>query len=97
MSDDRDAYIKRMEAQLEEWNMSMDELQSRVERAEAGSQAAYRERVEKLRRDYRVTVERLEAYPERDPEEWEEFREGMEEARRLLDEGLEEARRELDD
>jgi predicted RNase H-like nuclease (RuvC/YqgF family) len=99
MTDDRDNYIAHLREQLEEWNMGLDELQSRVDRAEAETNdeaQARRTRVEALRREYDEAYRRFSNFRSNDTDTWDNFREGMEEARKLLDEGLEEARRGLD-
>lgn len=100
MTDDQDSYIARLHEQLEEWNMGIEELQSRVDRAEAESNddaRMRRARVEALRRDYEEARRRFSSYSPRDTVTWDSFRDGMEKARKLLDEGIEEARRGLDD
>jgi chromosome segregation ATPase len=97
MTEDRDQYIAELREKLEEWNMGLDELQSRVDRAEAEAESRYRVKIDRLRRELDSTRQRMASLEPGGPEQWEEFQEGMEEARELLEEGLEEARRELED
>lgn len=96
MTDDRDAYIAGLREQLEEWNMGLEELQSRVDRAEAESNdeaQAHRSRVQSLRREYDDAYARFSNFRSNDTDTWDNFRSGMENARKLLDQGLDEARR----
>lgn len=99
MTDDRDAYIAKLREQLEEWNMGLEELQSRVDRAEAESNdeaQTHRARIEALRREYDDAHTRFSNFRSNDTDTWDNFRGGMEEARKLLDEGLDEARKGMD-
>ncbi len=91
MSADKDDPTEELKDQLEEWNMGLDELQSRIERAEAEKQSRLNERAKELRSDYEAAQKRFSSLGEGTPEEWDEFREGMKEGRRLLDEALEES------
>lgn len=91
MSETDDEFIEELRNQMEEWNMGLEELQSRVERAEAEKQSKLNDRLRKLREDYGRTRERFAALSESGTETWDEFREGMTDARKLLDEALEEA------
>ncbi len=97
MTADSDEYITELQKRLEEWNMGLDELQSRVDRAEARSEAGTRPKLEKLRRQLEEVGTKVRSTPPKEGDEWKQFREGMEEARDLLDEGIEEARRALDE
>jgi predicted nuclease with TOPRIM domain len=90
MDQSHDDVAEELRSQLEEWNMGLDELQSRVERAEAEHRSALEARIKMLRKDYEEARDRLQALAAQGGETWEEFREGMTRARRLLDEALEE-------
>ncbi len=92
MGRSHDDVTEELRSQLEEWNMGLDELQARVERAEAERRSALEARIKALRKDYEEARDRLEALSAKGGETWAEFREGMTRARRLLDEALEETR-----
>lgn len=92
MGQSNDDVTEELRSQLEEWNMGLDELQSRVERAEAERRSALEARIQALRKDYEEARDRLEVLSAQGGESWAEFREGMIRARRLLDEALEETR-----
>ena len=94
--EDKDAYIAKLREQLEEWNMGLEELQSRVDRAEAESNdeaQTHRARVESLRREYDDAYQRFSNYRTNDTDTWDNFRSGMERARKLLSQGLDETRK----
>jgi chromosome segregation ATPase len=104
MSRDNPDEIEELRRQLEEWNMGLDELQSRIEREEADERHRLRERIRKLRESYDETMERFTArlagdddLAERGTESWEDFREGMARARKLLDEAFDESVGDPDD
>jgi len=97
MTESRDEYVKKLEQKLEEWNMGMDELQSRVDRAEAEAGQHADPRIERVRERYNAARERMAEIQASGPDEWSRHREGMEEARRLLDEALEDARGDQED
>jgi predicted nuclease with TOPRIM domain len=96
MGQPHDDVTEELRSQLEEWRMGLDELQSRVERAEAERRSALEDRIKVLRRDYDEARNRLQASSAKGGESWDEFREGMTRARRLLDEALEETRPDSD-
>jgi predicted nuclease with TOPRIM domain len=97
MSETNDEFIEDLRSQLEEWNMGLEELQSRVERAEAEKQSRLNDRLRRLREDYHRSRERFTTLSESGTETWDEFREGMITARKLLDEALQEAGGEPDE
>jgi predicted nuclease with TOPRIM domain len=91
MSRDNPDEIEELRRQLEEWNMGLDELQSRIEREEADERHRLRERIRKLRESYDETMERFTArlagdddLAERGTESWEAFPEGLAPARKHL-------------
>jgi len=96
MGQSHDDLTEELRSQLEEWNMGLDELQSRVERAEAERRSALEARIKVLRKDYEEARDRLQALSAQGGETWNEFREGMARARQLLDEALEETRPDSD-
>lgn len=85
--DPREELLQR----LAEWNMGLEELQSRVDRAEAGKHAKLNERLRRLREDYDTAAARLAEAPDPEADTWDEFREGLTRARELLDEAVEES------
>jgi len=90
MGDSEDDRIEQIRAQLEEWNMGLDELQATVERAEAERKSQLQERLEALRADFERAQDQFNDLPREGEAKWEQFRSGMEEGRRLLDEALKE-------
>lgn len=97
MDEDRDDYIAKLREKMEEWSIGLDELQARVDRAEAEAEGRHHVRIDRLRRQLDGTRDRIASLEPGGPEQWDEFREGMQEARELLEKGLEEAQRELED
>ncbi len=92
MGQSKDDASEELRSQLEEWNMSLDELQSRVDRAEADRRPALEARMKSLRKDYDEARNRLQASSAQGGESSSELREGMKRARRLLDQALKETR-----
>ncbi len=78
MSETRDAYVKRMKAQLDEWNADIDKLQSKAKKAEARAQIRYDQQIHELRRLTDEARARLEQARSAGDEAWEELRQGFE-------------------
>ncbi len=48
MSDKRDAYVKKLKAQIDEWNAEVAKLEAQAKKTQADAQALYMEEVDQL-------------------------------------------------
>ena len=46
---DKDAYVQKLHAKLDEWNAEIDKLKAKADKAEADSRAEYHKQIEALR------------------------------------------------
>jgi chromosome segregation ATPase len=46
---DKDAYVQKLHAKLDEWNVEIEKLKAKADKAEADSRAEYHKQVEDLR------------------------------------------------
>lgn len=55
---ERDAYLKKLEAKLEEWDAEIDKLQAKAKGAEADTQRQYEDQLNELRTKRKETIEK---------------------------------------
>lgn len=91
MSAERDAYVKKIQAKLDEWNADIDKLEARAKGAQADAQLACNKRIEemKTRRDELNT--RLQEIRNSSGEAWEDLRSGVELAWESMSEAVQSA------
>ncbi|WP_231489692.1 hypothetical protein [Billgrantia saliphila] len=87
----RDEFVERMKAQLDEWNVEIDELAAKARRAGAEAQTRYHEDIERLMRRRDETRRRLEVLQFASEAAWESLQEGLEDAWELMRKALRDA------
>jgi hypothetical protein len=80
MKDMKDAYVAKMEAQLNEWGAKLKELKAKAEKAAAQGRIEYQQKLQQLRtqekqEDARRKLEELKMAGE---ERWEALKKGVE-------------------
>ena len=93
--DKKDAYVKKMKAQLDEWSADIDKLQAKAEKAEAGLQLEYQDQMEKVRSLRTAARQKLTQLKEAGGEAWKEFKTGVETARDELENALTKAQKQI--
>jgi hypothetical protein len=76
----RDAYVKRMQAQLDEWNRELDGLEAKAKKADAEARAEYEKRLEDVRAKRDDALARMEEFKNASDDAFEEIRDGVEKA-----------------
>lgn len=76
----RDAYVQKMKARLDEWNADIDKLAAKAEAAEADAKIAYQAQVENLRTKHAEAGQKLEELGAASEGAWEDMRSGIESA-----------------
>ncbi len=76
----KQAYEKKLSAQLEEWNAKIDVLKAKAQKAEATTKVEYYETIENLQRKRSVANEKLQKLQNASDSAWEDLKEGIENA-----------------
>ena len=77
---DKQAYEKKLQAQLEEWSAEIDRLKARATDLEADAQLELNERIEGLRAMRDAASERLDELRKAGDDAWEDLKGGVDEA-----------------
>jgi len=76
----REAYQKKMESQLKEWNAKIDGLRARAERASADIQIEYYEQIDTLRTKQEAAQSKLQELKRAGGNAWQDLKAGVETA-----------------
>jgi len=77
---DRDAYVEKMKAKLDEWNAEVSKLEARSRGAQADMRQQFEKNLEELRRRRDEAEQQLREMQQASEESWKHFRSGMEKA-----------------
>lgn len=85
---DKQAYEKKLQAQLDEWSAEIDRLKAKASDLEADAQLEYNSRVESLITMQEAASERLEELRKAGDDAWEDLKGGADEAWTKLEEAF---------
>ena len=88
---ERDAYVQKMKAQLDEWNAEIDKLQARTQQAKGDAKLSYEQQLKSLRRQRDDAQARLTGIQDATEDAWRQFKEGADQAWSKLKDGMENA------
>ena len=74
----KEAYQKKYEAQLKEWDARLDQLSAKAAKATAEARIRYENELEDLRRKRAAALRTLEALSKRSEGAWEDLKDGAE-------------------
>ena len=77
--DNKKAYEKKIQAQVDEWNAEIDKLKAQAVQARADAQINYNNQIEELRRRKETVSEKLAQLKEASEESWEDLKTDIEE------------------
>ena len=80
MSNNREAYVKKMKAKLDEWNAEIDKLEAKARQNEADVQQQVAEQVETLKKKRKSTEKDLDRLRQAGESAWEDLKAGVENA-----------------
>ena len=83
--EDREAYQRKYQAQLDQLNARLDGLKARMDEAGADAEIKYREQMEDLKAKRRALGDKLEEMRAAGKESWSILRQGLERAAGELD------------
>ena len=78
--DNKDAYEKKLEAQLDEWSAEIDKLKARADKAEADARLDYYEQIEELRAMQDDAKKRLVELQQASDSAWQDLKAGLDSA-----------------
>ncbi len=87
----RDIYVKKLQAKLDEWNAEIDRLEAKARGTRADVQANLNQRVEEMRSKRAEMARRLEELRHASEGAWEDMKAGLELAWESLAESLKSA------
>ena len=87
----KDAYHRKLDAQLEEWKADIDKLEAKAGQWRGEAMIRYQRNVEQLRAQQEVARDRLENLKNASDDAWEDLKSGVETAWRNLGESIQSA------
>ncbi len=95
MTNQRDAYVEKLKAQLDEWNAELDKLEAHARMAKAEERMRYESRIEALRQKEQEARKTLQQILEAKEDAWMDLKNGLESAWDSLKSTLLEAKSEF--
>ena len=78
--DDKEAYQKKLQAQLDEWQANIDKLVAQAREAQADAQVRYNEEIEELRKRRDALESKLHEVQNAQAAAWSDIRAGADKA-----------------
>jgi chromosome segregation ATPase len=76
----KEAYVKKLQAQLDEWDSDIGRLKAKADNAKADGQLAYYKQIESLREQQLQAQNKLNELRQTSEAAWEDLKAGMESA-----------------
>ena len=89
---DKDAYVQKLHAKIDEWNAEIDILKAKADRAEAESRAEYQRQIKNLQEKRNHAEKKYEEVREAGEGAWEDLKSGVQSAWDSMEEALKTAR-----
>ncbi|MFO8239768.1 MAG: hypothetical protein R6T90_02090 [Dissulfuribacterales bacterium] len=89
--DMREAYQRKIEAQLEEWKAEINRMKAKADKADADVQVEYYKQIEDLQSKQKAAQEKLKGLKEAGEGAWEDLKSGVELAWESLGEAVKSA------
>ena len=70
----KEAYEKKLQAQLDEWNTEIDKLKAKADKTEADAQLEYHKQIEELRSMQEAAKSKLAELKEASDDSWEDLK-----------------------
>ncbi|MFA5699696.1 MAG: hypothetical protein WC913_00265 [Desulfuromonas sp.] len=85
---ERQLYIKKMRAKLDEWKADISKLQAKADGASAEMQLKFKQEIKHLKQQREETAEKLEALQKAGDSAWDDLKAGLEKSWRSLDKAV---------
>jgi uncharacterized coiled-coil DUF342 family protein len=76
----KQAYEKKLQAKLDEWNAEIDKLKAKANSAEADAQLEYNRQIDELRTKQNEAQKKLDELKEASEDAWKDLKAGIENA-----------------
>jgi uncharacterized coiled-coil DUF342 family protein len=90
--ENKDAYIQKLSARLDEWNAEIDKLRAKADKAEAESRIEFQNQIENLRQRHKEAEEKTAELREAGEGAWEDLKSGVQGAWDVMEQSLKSAR-----
>lgn len=88
MSGNREVYVEKMKAKLDEWNAEIDKLEAKSRQAEADAKKVYQKQIESIKEKRRETRVNLDEMRQAGEGAWQDLKAGVENAAASLGEAI---------
>lgn len=88
----KDAYERKLQAQLKEWNAEIGKLKAQADRKQADTQIEYYQKIAELEALQETAREKLDTLEKQSDDAWEDLKAGVEYAVDALSEAVRSAR-----
>jgi predicted nucleic acid-binding Zn-ribbon protein len=89
---DKEAYVQKLHARIDEWNAEIDRLKAKAEQAEADARADYNKEVENLKTKRRDAEKKIDEVREAGEGAWEDLKAGTQSAMDAMEAALKSAK-----
>ena len=89
---DKDAFVQKLHAKLDEWNAEIDKLKAKADKAEADSRLEYQREIENLKERRKEAEEKLSEVRQAGEGAWEDLKSGVQSAWDSMEEAVKSAR-----
>lgn len=87
----KDIYVKKVQAQLDEWDADIKKLRARADKASADAALGYKARMETLKRERDKAGDKLDELKSASDDAWEDLKTGLDYATQSLSRALKSA------
>ena len=84
----KDAYQKKLQAQLDEWSARIKQMEAKAAQANADAQRDYQEQIEDLKAKQAAAREKLEELQAASEDAWHDMKKGFEDSWRRLNHAI---------
>jgi uncharacterized coiled-coil DUF342 family protein len=89
---DKDAYVQKLHAKIDEWNAEIDKLKAKADQAEADARTNYSKEVENLKSKRREAEKKLDEVRHAGEGAWEDLKAGAQSAVDAMEAALKSAK-----
>jgi predicted nucleic acid-binding Zn-ribbon protein len=88
----KDAYVKKLKAQIDEWSTELDKLEAKAKKTSADAKLEYESQIKALRQRYDSAKARITEIQQASEGSWEDLKQGVESAWGAFKQGLDKAK-----
>jgi hypothetical protein len=92
----RDEYVQKLKAQIDDWNAEAARWQDKAQKAQAGTKAEYERQLENFRKKSQDATSELDRLQRASADAWTEMMRGVEASVKSMQEAFERAQRNFD-